>query len=120
MVNTAFACQFTWGVNFKAKAVFTIFALYLTLVCTFCTKFALSKFVVNPIFRAVPLPTKAPYIWRKVGQGKKVNHLSERTLGEPTSFMFPYKTWRTVYVKGDPARRAIYTHFGSPGQLAQG
>ena len=31
----AFACQFTWGVNFRANAVFTIFALYLTLVYTF-------------------------------------------------------------------------------------
>ena len=43
------------GVNFRANAVFTIFALYLTLVCTFCTKFALSKFSVNPIFRAVKI-----------------------------------------------------------------
>ena len=47
MVNTSLACQFIWGVNFRANAVFTIFALYLTLVCT---KFALSKFGVNPIF----------------------------------------------------------------------
>ena len=41
------------GVNFRANAVFTIFALYLTLVCTFLHQFALSKFVVNPMFRAV-------------------------------------------------------------------
>ena len=49
--NTAFACQITWGCNFRANAVFTFFALYSTLFCTFsCTKFALSKFGVNPIF----------------------------------------------------------------------
>ena len=35
MVNTSLACQFIWGVNFRANAVFTIFALYLTLVYTF-------------------------------------------------------------------------------------
>ena len=40
-------------VNLMANAVFTIFALYLTLVCTFGSKFALSKFGVNQIFRAV-------------------------------------------------------------------
>lgn len=34
-------------------AVFTIFARYLTLACTFCSKFALSKFDVNQTFRAV-------------------------------------------------------------------
>ena len=71
MVNTAFACQFTWGVNLKANAVFTIFALYLTLVCTFCTKFARSKFGVNPIFRAVPLQLKPRIFEEKLAQVKR-------------------------------------------------
>ena len=48
MVNTAFACQFTWGCKFKGKA----FAL-------FYTKFALSKFDVNQIFRAVSVPAQS-------------------------------------------------------------
>ena len=54
-VNAAFACQFTWAVvNLRAIAVFTIFAFYLPLqFALFCSKFALSKFDVNQIFRSV-------------------------------------------------------------------
>ena len=51
IVNTAFACQFTWGC--RANVVFTFFALYLTLVCTFFAPNLQSKFGVNQIFRAV-------------------------------------------------------------------
>ena len=39
--------------SYSAGLVFTIFALDLTLVCTFFTIFALSKFGANQIFRAV-------------------------------------------------------------------
>ena len=70
MINTAFACQFTWGVNFKANAVFTIFAVLFNLSLHFCTKFALSKFGVNPIFRAVPLQLKPRIFGEKLAQVK--------------------------------------------------
>ena len=47
-VNTAFNPASLHGVvNLRENAVFTFFALYLTLVCNFCTKFGRCKFGVN-------------------------------------------------------------------------
>ena len=48
MVNTAFARQFTWGCNFEGKCG----------IDHLCTSFALSKFDVNQIFRAVKFAFK--------------------------------------------------------------
>ena len=54
MVNTAFACQFTWGCKFQGKCgIYHLCPLFNLSLHFLCTKFALSKFSVNPIFRAV-------------------------------------------------------------------
>ena len=45
---------------------------------------------------------KAPFIWRKVVPGRKV---TRATLGEPTFHTFPYKNWRTVYMRNKKLAR---------------
>ena len=54
MVNTAFACLFTWGCKFEGKCgIYHLCLIFNQSLQFFCTKFALSKFDVNQIFRAV-------------------------------------------------------------------
>ena len=54
MVNTTSACQFTWGCKCKGNCrIYHLCPLFNLSLHFFCTKFTLSKFGVNTIFRAV-------------------------------------------------------------------
>ena len=54
MVNTAFACLFTWGCKFEGKrGIYHLCLIFNLSLHFFCIKFALSKFDGNQIFRAV-------------------------------------------------------------------
>lgn len=63
----------------------------------------------NPKLGAQSL-LKNPFIWTKLIPGRSQGHpLNRATMCEPVFPIFPYKTWRTVYMRNQEvssARRA--------------